>query len=282
MPSDDHPCTIDEIVAAVTSPARAEELQGEEALVDAIAAAVIANQPKELVPMTSGSRPLKIGLLAGAAVLSLAGVAAAATTTRVLPDRKPSAPVIAATTTLLDPTSTTTTTAQGSTTTIATTTTAVSDQTTTVPDTSTTVSAGAGTSTPSVTAPPCPPDVQNHGHYVSDVVRTRPRGPTTARSSRRPLSRIAARSRPATPALRHLPPRRTTTQPASTGRRATAARTGTAAARRAGVAATDDPWCHPRWQRSAGRRWPTHLVRGPRPAAVATRCDRTCRFGQWS
>ena len=99
-PSDDHPCTIDEIVAALTSPARAEELQGEEALVDAIAAAVIAHQPKELVPMTSRSRRLKIGLLAGAVVLSLAGVAAAATTTRVLPDRKPSAPVIAATTTL--------------------------------------------------------------------------------------------------------------------------------------------------------------------------------------
>ena len=172
-PSDDHPRTIDEIVAALTSPARAEELQGEEALVDAIAAAVIANQPKELVPMTPRSRPLKIGLLAGAAVLSLAGVAAA--TTGILPDRKPTPPVISATTTTLDPTSTTTATLQGSATTIATATTAVSDQTTTVPDTSTTVSAGS--STPAVAAPPCPPDVQNHGQYVSDVARNTPPGP---------------------------------------------------------------------------------------------------------
>lgn len=169
-PSDDHPRTIDEIVAALTSPPRAEELQGEEALVDAIAAAVIANQPKELVPMTPRSRPLKIGLLAGAAVLSLAGVAAA--TTGILPDRKPTPPVISATTTTLDPTSTTTATLQGSATTIATATTAVSDQTTTVPDTSTTVSAGS--STPAVAAPPCPPDVQNHGQYVSDVADTPP------------------------------------------------------------------------------------------------------------
>ena len=69
--------TIDEILAVLQSPARAEELDGEEEMVEAMAAVVIAAHDEEPVPMQSRSRLLKLGVLAGAAVVSLAGVAAA-------------------------------------------------------------------------------------------------------------------------------------------------------------------------------------------------------------
>ena len=74
---EDSPHTIDAIVAALQSPAWAEELEGEEALVGAMAAAVVAIDHEEPASMTFRSRPLKLGLIAGVAVLSVAGVAAA-------------------------------------------------------------------------------------------------------------------------------------------------------------------------------------------------------------
>ena len=58
-------------------------------MVEAMAAVVIAAHDQEPAPMHSRSRLLKLGVLAGAAVVSLAGVAAA---TGVLPDRKPAPP----------------------------------------------------------------------------------------------------------------------------------------------------------------------------------------------
>ena len=69
--------TIDEILAVLQSPARAEELDGEGEMVEAMAAVVIAAHDQESAPMHSRSRLLKLGVLAGAAVVSLAGVAAA-------------------------------------------------------------------------------------------------------------------------------------------------------------------------------------------------------------
>ena len=100
-PREDSPHTIDAIVAALQSPARAEELEGEEALVGAMAAAVVAIDHEEPASMTFLPRPLKLGLIAGVAVLSVAGVAAAAT--GALPERRPDRPVA---TTVVETTST--------------------------------------------------------------------------------------------------------------------------------------------------------------------------------
>ena len=100
-PREDSPHTIDAIVAALQSPVRAEELEGEEALVGAMAAAVVAIDHEEPASMTFLPRPLKLGLIAGVAVLSVAGVAAAATGT--LPERRHDRPVA---TTVLETTST--------------------------------------------------------------------------------------------------------------------------------------------------------------------------------
>ena len=100
-PREDSSSPIDAIVAALQSPARAEELEGEEALVEAMASAVAAIDHEEPASMTLRSRPLKFGLIAGVAVLSVAGVAAAAT--GALPERRPDRPVA---TTVLETTST--------------------------------------------------------------------------------------------------------------------------------------------------------------------------------
>ena len=130
--------SIEEILAVLQSPARAEELEAEEELVDAMAAVVIAAHDQELVPMHPRSRPLKLGVLAGAAVLSLAGVAAA---TGVLPDRKPSPPT--APTIVVTPGTSAVTLPQDSTTTSV----AAAATTATVPatvaDTTTTLAGGA-------------------------------------------------------------------------------------------------------------------------------------------
>ena len=168
--------TIDEILAVLRSPARAEELDGEEEMVDAMAAMVIAAHDEEPAPMHSRSRPLKLGVLAGAAVLSLAGVAAA---TGVLPDRTttpPKAPTIIVAPTnaaaMLPQDSTTISVARAATTATAAT---AADTSTTVP--AVTAAAAAAAAAPTVSAPPCPPDVVNHGDYVSRVARDTPPGP---------------------------------------------------------------------------------------------------------
>jgi hypothetical protein len=161
--------TIDEILAVLQSPARAEELDGEDEMVEAMAAVVIAAHDEEPVLMHSRSRPFKLGVLAGAAVLSLAGVAAA---TGVLPDRKttpPTAPTIVVT-----PTARTVTIPQDSTTTSGAAAATAAAVPATVADTSTTDASAAA---PTVSAPPCPPDVLNHGDYVSRVARDTPPGP---------------------------------------------------------------------------------------------------------
>ncbi len=164
--------TIDEILAVLQSPARVEELDGEEEMVEAMAAVVIAAHDQEPAPMHSRSRFLKLGVLAGAAVVSLAGVAAA---TGVLPDRKPASPT--GPTIVVAPSASAVTTSQDSTSTSV----AASATTAAVPatpaDTSTTVATAAAAATPAVSAPPCPPDVVNHGDYVSRVARDTPPGP---------------------------------------------------------------------------------------------------------
>lgn len=164
--------TIDEILAVLQSPARAEELDGEEELVAAMAAVVVAAHDQELAPMHSRSRPLKLGVLAGAAVLSLAGVAAAA---GVLPDRKPSRPTAPTIVVTSSPSAVTLPQDPG---TISV---AVAAATATVPatvvDTPTTVASAAAAAAPTLSAPPCPPDVVNHGDYVSRVARDTPPGP---------------------------------------------------------------------------------------------------------
>ena len=176
-PREDSPLTIDAIVDALQSPARAEELEGEEALVGAMAAAVVAIDHEEPASMTSRSRPLKLGLIAGVAVLSVAGVAAAAT--GALPERRPDRPVA---TTVVETTST----SPSATTVDATT----LDPTTTVSpspsptDVAPTNPAGIveaadvvqGQGVPAI-APPCPDDVVNHGQYVSGVAHDTPPGP---------------------------------------------------------------------------------------------------------
>jgi hypothetical protein len=177
-PGDDQPPTMDEILATLQSPARARELEGEEALVDAMAAAIIVDHPEELAHMTSRTRPVKLGLLAGAAVLSLAGVAAAAT--GVLPDGKPARPPISTSTTIAEAALTATTEPTGTMTIPETTTTSAPAATITVPDT-TTVAGGAALSVPPVSAPPCPADVRNHGDYVSRVAHETPPGPDHGR-----------------------------------------------------------------------------------------------------
>ena len=165
--------TIDEILAVLQSPARAEELDGEEEMVEAMAAVVIAAHDQEPVPMQSRSRLLKLGVLAGAAVVSLAGVAAA---TGVLPDRKPAPPT--GPTIVVAPSASAVTMPQDPTTTSV----AAAAATVAVPatpaDTSTTVATdAAAAAAPAVSAPPCPPDVVNHGEYVSRVARETPSGP---------------------------------------------------------------------------------------------------------
>ena len=75
---DDQFSTIEEVMAALRSPARADELQDEEEVVAAMAAVTLTDGPKEFAPMTTTrSRSIKVAVIAGAAVLSLAGVAAA-------------------------------------------------------------------------------------------------------------------------------------------------------------------------------------------------------------
>jgi hypothetical protein len=166
--------TIDEILAVLQSPARAGELDGEEEMVEAMAAVVITAHDEEPAPMHSRSRPLKLGVLAGAAMLSLAGVAAA---TGVLPDRKttpPTAPTI-----VVAPTASAVTMPQDSTTTTVAEAATTATVPATVADTSTTDAsvAAAAAAAPTVSAPPCPPDVLNHGDYVSRVARDTPPGP---------------------------------------------------------------------------------------------------------
>ena len=161
--------TIDEILAVLQSPARAEELDGEGEMVEAMAAVVIAAHDQEPAPMHSRSRFLKLGVLAGAAVVSLAGVAAA---TGVLPDRKPAPPT--GPTIVVAPSASAVTMPQDSTTTsVAAAATAAVPATTA--DTSTTVATVAAAA--ALSAPPCPPDVVNHGDYVSRVARDTPSGP---------------------------------------------------------------------------------------------------------
>ena len=182
-PREDSPHTIDAIVAALQSPARAEELEGEEALVGAMAAAVVAIDHEEPASMTFLPRPLKLGLIAGVAVLSVAGVAAAAT--GALPERRHDRPVA---TTVVETTSTSPAvtavdvTAVDPTTVDPTTALASSTGPTEV---STTTPAGApgtadlaqGLGALPGMAPPCPADVENHGQYVSGVAQGTPPGP---------------------------------------------------------------------------------------------------------
>jgi uncharacterized membrane protein YgcG len=182
-PREDLPHTIDAIVAALQSPARAEELEGEEALVGAMASAVAAIDHEEPASMTLRSRPLKFGLIAGVAVLSVAGVAAAAT--GALPERRPDRPVA---TTVLETTST-----SPQVTAVAVTAvdpTAVDPTAVVSPSTSPTEVATTTPAEPPGTAdvvqgqgalpaiaPPCPADVVNHGQYVSGVAHDTPPGP---------------------------------------------------------------------------------------------------------
>ena len=141
-------------------------------LPDDQADAVLAAHDQEPVPMHSRSRLLKLGVLAGAAVVSLAGAAAA---TGVLPDRQPAPPT--GPTIVVAPSASAVTMPQLSTTTsIAAAATAAVPATTA--DTSTTVATdAAAAAAPAVSAPPCPPDVVNHGDYVSRVARDTPPGP---------------------------------------------------------------------------------------------------------
>jgi hypothetical protein len=125
-------------------------------------------------------RPLKLGLIAGVAVLSVAGVAAAAT--GALPERRHDRPVA---TTVVETASTSPEVTAANVTTIDPTT---GDPTTAVsPSTSPTEAATTPAGTPGAadlaqglrdlpaSAPPCPDDVENHGQYVSDVAQgTRP------------------------------------------------------------------------------------------------------------
>ena len=165
--------TIDEILAVLQSPARAEELDGEGEMVEAMAAVVIAAHDQEPAPMHSRSRLFKLGVLAGAAVVSLAGVAAA---TGVLPDRKPAPPT--GPTIVVAPSASAVTMPQDSTTTSVAATATTAAMPATTADTSTTVAtAAAAAATPAASAPPCPPDVVNHGDYVSRVARDTPPGP---------------------------------------------------------------------------------------------------------
>ena len=177
-PREDSPHTIDAIVAALQSPARAEELEGEEALVGAMAAAVVAIDHEEPVSMTFLPRPLKLGLIAGVAVLSVAGVAAAAT--GALPERRPDRPVA---TTVLETTSTSpevtaaAVTAADPTTVLSPSTSPTEAATTTPAGSPGIAELAQGLGALPGSAPPCPDDVENHGQYVSDVAQGTPPGP---------------------------------------------------------------------------------------------------------
>jgi hypothetical protein len=167
--------TIDEILAILQSPARAEELDGEDELIEAMAAEVIAAHDQEPAPMHSRSRPLQFGVLVGAAVLSVAGVAAAA---GVLPDRRPAPPT--APTIVVEP-SASAATAREHVTPISVDAASAVTVPATAADTPTTVAtdvaAAAAAAAPTVSAPRCPRDVVNHGDYVSGVARDTPPGP---------------------------------------------------------------------------------------------------------
>jgi len=173
--------SISEIVSALRSPPRAEELEGGEALVDAMAAAVIHDH-EEPTPMPARSRSIKFGLLAGAAVLSVAGAAAAATA--VLPERKPDPPVVS-TTAVVDLATTAATdaspvtsadeaTADASASTVAVTSGLTDAGPAAAAAADATQANGRASGAPGF---PCPAGVENHGEYVSDVAHQVPPGP---------------------------------------------------------------------------------------------------------
>jgi hypothetical protein len=171
---DDQFLTIDDVVEVLQSPARADELQGEEEMVAAMGAVILADGPKELALVTTArSRPLTLAVIAGAAVLSLAGVAAA---TGVLPDRAPGKPPVTSVVTSTNASASAARTS-ATTSTTAPSTTRAADTTTTGLDTTTTAAAATAAAAPTISAPPCPADVTNHGDYVSRVAHDTPPGP---------------------------------------------------------------------------------------------------------
>jgi hypothetical protein len=177
---DDQFFTLEDVVEALRSPARADELQDEDEVVAAMAAAIL-DRPKELAPVTTTrSRPLKVAVIAGAAVVSLAGVAAA---TGALPDRAPKPPP--------GPTIVTSTvTSRGAAAAAGASTSVVSLPTTSVAAGTRATGAATAASRPTTTdavasaaaargldPQKCPRDVDNHGDFVSDVAQAVPPGP---------------------------------------------------------------------------------------------------------